>query len=156
MNDINANRDIAAHSASFPFIHSGFLLEAILCDELPISSRELSRARVAAAFAKNPQEKEDALRLAARLSDQARPLFWRDSLRAHMELAQHLFANGKWSECSAEVKTSLEILEKYFSAGNNGMAELHAIRGFCMAASGCLFGSQIEIARAQEMIRPRR
>lgn len=155
MKEIKAQRDMAAHSAAFPFVMSGFLLEAILCDELPISSREVSRARVAAAFAKDPQSKEDALRLAARLCDETRPLFWRDSLRAHMELAQHLFANGKWSQCSAEVKTSLEILEKYFSSGNNGMAELHAIRGFCLAASGCQFGSGIELAAAQAMIRPR-
>lgn len=156
MNDIKANRDIAAHGASFPFIQSGFLLEAILCDELPISSREVSRARVAAAFATDAQVKEDALSLAARLCDQTRPLLWRDSLRSHMELAQHLFANGKWTEASAEVKISLEILEKYFSPGNNGMAELHAIRGFCLAASGCQFGSQLELDAAQAMIRPRR
>lgn len=155
MNDIKAERDIAAYSAAFPFVLSGFLLEAILCDELPFSSREVSRARVAAAFAKDAQAKEDALLLAARLCDETRPVLWRDSLRAHMELAQHLFANGKWSECSAEVKTSLEILEKYFSPGNNGMAELHAIRGFCLAASGCQFGSAIELSIAQGLIRPR-
>lgn len=155
MKEIKAQRDIAAHSATFPFVLSGFMLEAILCDEVPISSREVSRARVSAAFAKEAQTKEDALRLAARLCDETRPVFWRDSLRAHMELAQHLFVNGKWSECSAEVKTSLEILEKYFSPGNNGMAELHAIRGFCLAASGCQFGSGIELSIAQGMIRPR-
>ena len=142
-------------STTFPFTLSGFLLEAILCDELPISSRELSRARVQAAFAKSPEAKEDALRLAVHLADENR-VFWRDSLRSHMELAQHLFANGKWTECSVEVKTTLSILEKNFSSGNNAMAELHAIRGFCLAASGCQFGSQLELATAQEMIRPRR
>lgn len=75
-----------------------------------------------------------------------------------MELARLLFAWGKWAECSAEVETSASILSKHFvNSGPAGMAmaELHAVRGFCLAAMGKQNESEDELASVARLLSPK-
>lgn len=139
-------------TSGFPFVVSGRLVESILCDAPPLSSNELTRARVKAAFATDAKTKEEALLEAAVLADSVRFDGWRDALRSHMDLAEFFYASGKSAECAREIQLSLDLLEKYFSPGNKGMAELHFLRGVCLSATGCNLGADLEIQKSQRMM----
>lgn len=159
-----------SNGSGFPFVLSGHLVEAILCDDALYSpTRELTMARLKASFSTGVEARLDALVEAAKIAD-AKPYNWRDTMRSHMDLAEFYFAAGRWSDCATQVQLVLEILERYFSPGNDAMAELrvvstvcrnisndamaelHVVRGFCLAAQGCQLGSQREILIGQRML----
>ncbi|MBX9690350.1 MAG: hypothetical protein K2X27_26790, partial [Candidatus Obscuribacterales bacterium] len=139
---------------SSPLAEAARLVESILCDNPPRdSARELILARLAAARSLSSSERRSNLETAALLSDRARPYDWRDAMRSHFELAEFDFAAGNLRACAGELDLTLGILMRYFSPGNQGMAQMLRVRSTCLRAAGCELGALHAEELAQKMER---
>lgn len=116
-------------------------VEAILCEFRPDSARKIVLSRVSASMAKTAAEVQVHLVNAAYLSDNARDYSWADALRSHFELAEFYWKNGNPSGCAVELKSTLEIINRYFSSGNRYMAGMHRARAACLRAMACEMGA---------------
>lgn len=146
--------------ASYPLAAAGHFVEAILnefCYANP--PRELSRLRVAAAFAGSKEQAAQHLSRAANFADTFKSGTWQDAfnwkeaMRSHFELAELYLSVGDYAACAVELETVLAVLKKHFSSGNKPMAQMHRVRAHCLKASGCELGACHEEKLAERMER---
>lgn len=148
-----------AHSEVDFLFRPGHLLEAILNADYPVIDcpRKLVLLRVAAAFSNDAGKKEQFLREAADFADSYKRKSWKDAfnwkqvLRCRFELAEFYWRRGRFSQCSAELSTVLEILKKCHYGNSLALADLHRAYAHCMREIGCGLGGQFHEKLAEQI-----